>query len=233
VAASGSRVAPSTMSPTIAVSLAKAHENDPHRARIPLTEKFQKNPRKSPRQERSRATVDAIIEASARIIEEEGLARLNTNRVARVAGVSVGSLYQYFPHKEALVEQVASKLRERFTAGFLEWIGQLRTLEPRAAIRALVVLLVRLHAESPGVHHAIGTGSPADAQKVLHVVVGNYLETHAAQVRRPDRTRAALVLLDTAESLVHTTSLRAPELLQDPAWLEEVCDLLERYVLEG
>jgi len=61
------------------------------------------NPRKSPRQSRSVATVNAIFEATLQVLESDGPARLNTTRVARRAGVSVGTLYQYFPNKQALL----------------------------------------------------------------------------------------------------------------------------------
>jgi AcrR family transcriptional regulator len=60
-------------------------------------------PRKNPLQERSRRTRDDILVAAARVLAREGLPRFNTNRVAEVAGLSVGSLYQYFPNKEALL----------------------------------------------------------------------------------------------------------------------------------
>ncbi|MFN5165613.1 MAG: TetR/AcrR family transcriptional regulator, partial [Pseudomonadota bacterium] len=60
-------------------------------------------PRKSPRQVRSADTVETILAAAARVLERESLAGFNTNRVAAVAGVSVGSLYQYFPNKSALI----------------------------------------------------------------------------------------------------------------------------------
>jgi AcrR family transcriptional regulator len=59
--------------------------------------------RKSPRQRRSADTVETLLAAAARVLERESLAGFNTNRVAEVAGVSVGSLYQYFPNKSALI----------------------------------------------------------------------------------------------------------------------------------
>src|SRR5258707_15013262 len=68
-----------------------------------MAQKLQTNPRKSASQERSRFTVDALLEATARILVKEGYDRASTNRIAEVAGVSIGSLYQYFPSKEALV----------------------------------------------------------------------------------------------------------------------------------
>lgn len=61
------------------------------------------NPRKSPRQARSAVTVEAIRAATIQVLLAEGVARLTTTRVAERAGVSVGTMYQYFPHKEALL----------------------------------------------------------------------------------------------------------------------------------
>lgn len=68
-------------------------------------------PRKTPRQSRAIATCDAIVEATARILEELPTTALNTNRIAERAGVSVGTLYQYFPDKETIL--VALIRRER------------------------------------------------------------------------------------------------------------------------
>jgi AcrR family transcriptional regulator len=59
-------------------------------------------PRKRPAQSRSQATVDAIVEGAARILEERGFEGYNTNAIAETAGVSVGSIYQYFPDKDAI-----------------------------------------------------------------------------------------------------------------------------------
>ncbi len=59
--------------------------------------------RKAPRQERSKVMVDAILEAAAQVFAELGYARATTNKIAERAGVSVGSLYQYFPNKDSLI----------------------------------------------------------------------------------------------------------------------------------
>src|SRR5205809_3073218 len=79
-------------------------------ARRPLT-----NPRKHASQARSRATVDALIEATARILVREGFDKASTNRIAEAAGVSVGSLYQYYPGKEALVVAVIERHNQDLT----------------------------------------------------------------------------------------------------------------------
>jgi AcrR family transcriptional regulator len=71
-------------------------------------------PRKSPRQARSTATVATILEAATRVLAKESLAGFNTNRVAEVAGVSVGSLYQYFPNKAALITSLIQRDQHEF-----------------------------------------------------------------------------------------------------------------------
>lgn len=188
-------------------------------------------PKKKPKQARSRETVETLVEATTRILERDGLEGLTTNRVAEVAGVSIGSLYQYFPNKEALVEEVRSRFAARFEAGILALVARLPTLPPRDAIRGWVDTLIALHAEQPGVHNAVGTGTPPDAQRALLQIVEGYLDAHADRIRRPDRARASRVLVETSEALVHETALRAPAMLDDPAWRDEICDLLERYLL--
>jgi AcrR family transcriptional regulator len=74
------------------------------------------DPRKTPRQRRSAATVDAILEAAAHILERQGLAALTTNGVAERAGASIGSLYQYFPNKEAVLAALIRRERVALAA---------------------------------------------------------------------------------------------------------------------
>ncbi|WP_346893805.1 TetR/AcrR family transcriptional regulator [uncultured Roseibium sp.] len=69
-------------------------------------------PRKTPRQARSGATVDAILEAAARILERSGFDGYSTNAIARRAGVSIGSLYQYFPGKDAITAALIEREQE-------------------------------------------------------------------------------------------------------------------------
>lgn len=85
-------------------------------------------PRKEPSQARSRALVEALVEATARVLASEGAEGLTTNRVAEVAGVSIGSLYQYFPNKSSLVAAVIERELEDDMARAAQ---MLETLEER------------------------------------------------------------------------------------------------------
>jgi AcrR family transcriptional regulator len=81
-------------------------------------------PRKKPRQPRSAETVAWILEAAAQVLEAAGLDGFNTNAVARRAGVSIGSLYQYFPNKEALTIALIRRETERFQADAVQAIEE-------------------------------------------------------------------------------------------------------------
>lgn len=80
------------------------------------------DPRKRPRQARSVATFEAILEAAARILESLGFAGFNTNAVAELAGVSIGSLYQYFPSKDALIVELIRRERAELSNRIVEAI---------------------------------------------------------------------------------------------------------------
>ena len=73
------------------------------RIATPLRPKVPTSPRKPPKQQRSRATVEAFLAATARVLVREGYEKASTNRVAEVSGYGIGSLYEYFPNKESLV----------------------------------------------------------------------------------------------------------------------------------
>src|SRR5580700_8543077 len=76
--------------------------------------------RKAPGQARSQETVAVILEASARILESEGVRGFNTNAIAAKAGVSIGSLYQYFPNKDAIVLALIGSYEEGLHDAVLE-----------------------------------------------------------------------------------------------------------------
>jgi AcrR family transcriptional regulator len=81
--------------------------------------------RKAPRQRRSQVMVDVILQAAARVLAKSGWAKFNTNEVARIAGVSIGSLYQYFPNKLALAEAI----RQQHLAAILQVLAGAATEE--------------------------------------------------------------------------------------------------------
>ena len=197
-------------------------------------------PRKSPSQERSRATVDAIVDATARVLVRDGYDALSTNRVAREAGVSVGSLYQYFPGKEALVaavmERHASRLQEHIAARMAE-------AAPGATAEEVATELIRamLTAQmaEPRLHRALVEQVPRiGALRRLHELFGNYerlveawLEQHAERIEVKDARLAAFVLVSAVEGLVNRATLDRPDLLAAGGLEEQILRLVLAYVV--
>lgn len=96
-------------------------------------------PRKTPRQRRSSDTVGAIVEAAARILETDGLDAYSTNAIAERAGVSIGSLYQYFGSKEA----ITGALIARETRTMMEDMAPLRDVpDGRAGLERMIDIAV-------------------------------------------------------------------------------------------
>lgn len=101
--------------------------------------KKEKAKKKQPLQRRSRETKKAILQASAQILSQDGFSALNTNRVAQKAGVSVGSLYQYFTDKEAIVKDLTIAHFDSRNQSILEMLGDdLLELPTREAIRRVL-----------------------------------------------------------------------------------------------
>ncbi|HTJ42678.1 MAG TPA: TetR/AcrR family transcriptional regulator [Kofleriaceae bacterium] len=94
-------------------------------------------PRRAPRQDRARVTCDAILIAAERVLERDGVAHLTTNRVAEVAGVSIGSVYQYYPNKQALV----AALIERNNGEMITLVRDQLALHPASPPEVAVVAI--------------------------------------------------------------------------------------------
>lgn len=137
-------------------------------------------PRKLPQQGRSRATCDAILEAAARIIARDGLAGFNTNAVATRAGVSIGSLYQYYPNKDALMVALIDRQQRQQLDNLIAAASQ---IEASAGLETIVRTLVRgamqHHRDNDLLASAI---DHEEARLPVGALVGRYLDQGGALV---------------------------------------------------
>jgi AcrR family transcriptional regulator len=182
-----------------------------------VARRTQNAPRKTASQKRSRATVDALVEATARILIKEGFARASTNRIAAMAGVSIGSLYQYFPSKEALVaaviERHAQDLSQVVRAALLKAAS--RPIE--IGVRELVAAGINAHRVDPKLHRVLFRG---------------YLEAHRSEIEVADLDLAAFILVTTVEALTHAAVLHRADVLADERrQVGEFVDEVTRLVL--
>ncbi len=123
-------------------------------------------PRKRPSQARSRETVRAILEAAAHIFEERGPAAATTDAIAARAGVSIGSLYQYFPSKDALLATLSACHLLAARAALEPALVLLDAgAEADAAIPALVRAMVACHADRPRLHRILFADAPVPSEQ--------------------------------------------------------------------
>ena len=155
-----------------------------------MARKLQTNPRKSASQERSRSTVDALLEATARVLVKEGYDRASTNRIAEVAGVSIGSLYQYFPSKEALVAAVIDRHTEQVSQVTRNALVKAAALPIEAAAREFVSVAIDGHRVNPKLHGVLAEQIPRVGRlenieanvREGYALVRGYLEAHRDEI---------------------------------------------------
>lgn len=189
-------------------------------ARSPLTE-----PRKHAAQKRSRATVDALIEATARILVTEGFEKASTNRIAETAGVSIGSLYQYFPGKEALVAAVIDRHHQEVMQVVRTALAEVASQPLEKAVRKLVAVAIEAHRIDPKLHRVLTEQIPRTGRlenveafnREALALFRNYLEQHRDEVRVADLDLAAFLCATAIEAVAHTAVLYRSDELTDAA----------------
>ena len=180
--------------------------------------------RKQPRQERSRALVDALLEATRQLMVEEGLEAVTTARVAERAGASIGSLYQYFPGREALLAAVIDRKLESDLQELRPVIEQLRAAPLADAIAGLVEVAVRYYRdETPLYREMIAAMSQVDRE--AHVArslegfdraIAWVLEPHGSSLGpEVDLPLAAWTMRSSWIACVREAAATRSELLQD------------------
>jgi AcrR family transcriptional regulator len=195
-------------------------------------------PRKRPRQDRSRATVDTILAATARVIVKRGFDAMTTNAVAEAAGVSIGSLYQYFPNKEALVAALIERHVEELNGAVLSKLARVAQLPVADAVRAMIELTIRAHSVEPELHRVLTEQVPRvgrmaklrEVDAILHEMVARVLAARRDELAIQDPDLAAFILMSAIEAIAHRAVLFAPERLRDPRLVDEACTLVCRYL---
>ena len=189
-------------------------------ARKPLTQ-----PRKTASQGRSRATVDALVEATARILVREGFDQASTNRIAEKAGVSIGSLYQYFPGKEALVAAVIDRHNLEVMRLVRAALADVAAQPVESAVRRLVAVAIQAHQVDPRLHRVLAeqiprTGRLKDVEtfnREAHALFLAYLQHHRDEIAVRDLEVAAFLCASAIEAIAHNAVLHRGEVLSKDA----------------
>jgi len=196
--------------------------------------------RKRPRQDRSRATVDAIMGAAAQVFAGRGYAATTTNHIAARAGVSIGSLYEYFPSKDALLVALMET-----------HLGEGEAILERAAAEAtadgddldrvvgrFVRAMVTLHGRNRALHRVLFEEAPlprhvhrrlADIEVRVIATVEAFLRAHPRATRR-EPALAAAVVVHAVEALTHKLVVHGSPEVDAEAYVDEMVRLVTAYL---
>lgn len=196
-------------------------------------------PRKEPNQERSKETVENIVSATAHILEKDGFEKISTNRIAEKAGVSIGSLYQYFPTKDAIF----SFMMERYVKSQTEMVDRLiEERKENADLKETVRIIISAIMESKikqskfqkmfaeKVLSFAGYESLHKQDVHLISVFEKYLEPFGKEVRKENLDISLYFVIQTVKVLPIAILYQNRIKLADPRVTEELVELVYRYL---
>lgn len=195
--------------------------------------------RKTPVQPRAAQTVETLLDAAAQVLQNEGEPRFTTNRVAEAAGFSIGTLYQYFPNKNALVEALVERERAAIEAAIVKALAKSDTNDVAAIIRIVVRTLIgafgrRRRMRKFVILQMIRLNLAPAALKGLDdiglVVVAAIAERGAGDVR-PLSEAASFVFTRAIMGAIRAAVLEDRAILEIPDFEDELVRLALRFVL--
>jgi AcrR family transcriptional regulator len=203
-----------------------------------MARKVRTTPRKSPTQARSRATVDVILAATARLLVKHGFDRTSTNQIAEAAGVSIGSLYQYFPSKEALVAALMERHVEEMRALAFAQLDEVRGLPLPAAVHVMIEMMLRAHAVDPALHRVLmeqvprtgRLGKRDDFEREILAAVTAFLASRKSELGVVDVEMAATIVVASVEAITHGAVLHRPDALLDSRLTDELTAMVVTYL---
>ncbi|MGJ7500583.1 TetR/AcrR family transcriptional regulator [Variovorax sp. ZT5P49] len=192
--------------------------------------------RKAPRQQRSRVTVDVIVEAATRVLARRGWARFTTNEIAAVAGVSVGSLYQYFPNKLAIAEAIRQRHLDEVLVALSSAGDDNEAIPLDQRVARFADGVIAAHSVDEALHRVLLDEVPlvarssyaefeAEYQRRYRVLIATTANTSGGA---GDDETAARVLSSAVEGVVHAAAHRGD--LGLPALRSELVRLILAYL---
>jgi AcrR family transcriptional regulator len=181
--------------------------------------------------------VEVILNAAARVFVRRGYARATTNRIAEAAGISVGSLYQYFPSKDAIAVELLRRYRETLLALVHRHLEHASDTTLESVVRALVGAILRAEGIDPALHRVLveqvlRTSARAEMlgfeEKVEGIVADAIRASSAGPIAR-DPDVAAFVVVRAVLGTVHSAVVDRPS-LNGPALVDELTRLVTRFL---
>jgi AcrR family transcriptional regulator len=195
--------------------------------------------RKPPQQSRSRATVTAILDAMTRILDREGPEAASTSRVAEVAGVSVGTLYQYFANRDAILDALQDRELERAMDMIKRVLVAPGGMPDRHVARQVIEELLTLYRAAPALHRVLAVEglrvtAPERVQAFdlrMVTMIRSFLVLAGPGIRRTNLDAAAFVVYQSVRASMLAYLLERPPGLDDAALVDEATELILGYLV--
>jgi len=200
--------------------------------------KTKEKPRKKPLQQRSQLMVETILEATARVLSKRAYEGTNTNVIAETAGISVGSIYQYFPNKDALISALHERMSQRIFAVIRDTIENASARNLRESVAILVHAVMEAHLIDPALHRILEvefpfferSKKPGSVDMDIFEEVHGLLQRRRAELKVADLRLATYMVTRMTESLVHAAVLEPPADLALPAIEQAIVNAVVGYL---
>ena len=190
--------------------------------------------RKQPNQSRSRALVDAVAQACLRILDEEGDEALTVARIAEVSGAAVGSIYQYFPNKDAIVAMLYERVLDQESEQLLLMREKLVGVPLASALREILANIIRVELRlfklnqafhlryHTALHLGMWRGPYRTASEFIEATWLPLLQIYAHEINTPHPALAAYLVGQGLRSMIRSVLEDIPEQLESPALLDSL-----------
>ena len=194
--------------------------------------------RKGPKQQRSKVTVSAILDGTVRVLEQEGSDAATTSRIAEVAGVSVGTLYQYFANRDAILDALQDREFDRASEMMGRILARGAYATDREVARAVIEGLLELHGAAPTLHRLLVVEglrvTPTERVQAFDnriiALVRSFLNLANVRIRRKNLDAAAFVVYQAVRASMLACLLERPPGLDSETLVDEITDLVLRYL---
>lgn len=196
-----------------------------------------REPRKIPTQARARATWTAILDAAAQVLVNQGYERATTDRIAERAGVSIGTLYEYFPNKEAVFATLSLRWNDQRWEMFQQEVAKNRGNTLDSVIRGTIRARIAATRLDSRLNTALRRDVPAAVtEQQAETILEEFIEPSVqaleafAMLGPRDRRLVAEVMIHATHAVIDNMAETHPDLLDSPALEEELTLMMCRYV---
>lgn len=204
-----------------------------------MAKKASRMPRKAPSQERAHRTVDALIEATAQVLVKEGWHGTTTNKVATRAGTSIGTLYEYFPSREALVTAVIERFAEDMVTKMLQRMDQAIANPCESSVRFWITAMVDILEHEAVLVRVLATQVPfiweipliQKLQRRLEGIAGARGEEITRLIGKQYSAESVYLMTSIAKSTILQIATDRPPGLDRELLISEFCTLFTNQFL--